>query len=217
MHHVQREFMVQILFFFLFIGICGLIFCKVEGDTYVDGIYFLVVTTLTIGFGDIVPTTTTMKVLTFPIAILGISLLAVIVTSILRILEDHDRRQLFERRSRLRKEQREEEKKREEEIEKMNSGLADAQAPRLSLQEELQALRDRDWKRERRSNIQNMVIGLTVFLLFWYIGALIFYLVEESLPQCAHLIVALGLWKCALFLLCVPFPPSLISHRAVSF
>jgi potassium channel subfamily K len=172
--------MGQTIFFFFFVGICGLIFCKIEDVTYVDGIYFIVVTTLTIGFGDIVPTTTAMKVLTFPIAILGISLLAVIVTSILRLLDDRDRRQLFERRSRLRKEQAAKEKKHVEEIEKVNSGMAVVKPP-LSLQEELQSLRDKDWKRERNSNIRRMVIGLAVFLLFWYIGALIFHLVEVSL------------------------------------
>jgi potassium channel subfamily K, other eukaryote len=172
--------MGQTVFFFFFVGICGLIFCEIEDVTYVDGIYFIVVTTLTIGFGDMVPTTALMKVLTFPIAILGISLLALIVTSILRLLDDRDRRQLFERRSQLRKEQAAKEKKHAEEVERVNSGAAVSQPP-LSLQEELQNLRDKDWKRERRSNIRHMIIGLVVFLLFWCIGALIFHFVEVLL------------------------------------
>jgi potassium channel subfamily K, other eukaryote len=186
--------MGQTLFFFLFVGLCGLIFCKIEGVSYVDGIYFIVVTTLTIGFGDVVPTTTAMKVLTFPIAILGISLLALIVTSILRLLDDHDRRQLFERRSQLRKEQAAKEKKIVEEVERINSESPDVKPP-LSLQEELQSLRDKDWKRERRSNLRNMVIGLTVFLLFWYIGALIFHLVEVFLQYHAHTDCSLGVME----------------------
>lgn len=197
--------MGQTIFFFFFVGICALIFCKIEDVTYVDGIYFIVVTTLTIGFGDIVPTTTAMKVLTFPIAILGISLLAVIVTSILRLLDDRDRRQLFERRSRLRKEQAAKEKKHVEEIEKVNSGMAVVKPP-LSLQEELQSLRDKDWKRERHLNIQHMVIGLAVFLLFWYIGALIFHLVEVFVQYHAHTDCSLGVMEMpCIFVTCIPF------------
>jgi len=181
MHHVQREFMVQTLCFFLFIGICGLVFAKVDGTTYVDGIYFIVVTTLTIGFGDIIPQTRAMKILTFPFAVTGISLLAVIVTSIIRLLEDRERRQRFEHKSRLRKEASEKERIHAEEKKRGTSiGISRQPSRTLGLQEELQALRDKDWKRERRANIRRMVLGGIVFLLFWYIGALIFHLVEVT-------------------------------------
>jgi hypothetical protein len=61
--HVQREFMVQALLFFFFLGLYALIFSKLEESvTYVDGLYFAVVTTLTIGFGDLTPKMATMKV-----------------------------------------------------------------------------------------------------------------------------------------------------------
>ena len=181
MHHVQRDFMAQTLFFFLFVGTGGVIFAKVEGTTYVDGIYFITVTTLTIGFGDMIPQTTAMKILTFPFAVIGISLLAMIVTSIIRLLQDRERRQRLEQKARLRKEESEKERIHAED-EKRGKSTAIPQQPSrtLSLQDELQALREKDWKRQRRANIRRMVVGGASFLLFWYIGALIFHLVEVT-------------------------------------
>jgi potassium channel subfamily K, other eukaryote len=171
--------MVQTLLFFFFIGLCALIFSKSEGVTYVDGIYTTVVTTLTIGFGDVVPHTIAMKVLTFPFTLIGIGLLAVIVTSIVRLLSDRTRR----RKLRLKKHLKEKTSEKERARRKSRFG---SQPPpmgtplkrSLTLQEELQVLREDDWKRERRANIRNMVIGLSGFFVFWFLGALIFHYVE---------------------------------------
>src|SRR5271168_3011635 len=93
--------MVQTTTFFIFIGICALIFSQVEQLTYLDGIYYLVVITLTIGFGDIVPQTAVMKVFTFPFAVVGLTILAVIVTSIVRLLSDRARRNKLMLKKRL--------------------------------------------------------------------------------------------------------------------
>ena len=146
----------------------------------------MVVTTLTIGFGDIVPHTTIMKVLTFPFAVVGITLLAVIVTSIVRLLSDRARRTKL----RMKKELKEEVSKKRRQVghvSKLNpwnlmTRKEDEEQIRrnLTLQEELQKLREENWARERRSNIQSMVVGFTFFLLFWFIGAVIFNLVEVS-------------------------------------
>ena len=177
--------MMQTLVFFLFIGITGLIFCKVEGTTYVDGLYYMVVTTLTIGFGDITPNTAAMKVLTFPFTIIGITLLALIVTSIVRLLSDRARRRKLELKKRL--------KKKVSEKKRIHAGYGSkltpwaAKTPKgdgprlkksLTLQQELERLREDDWKRERRANIKSMALGFSVFLIFWFIGALIFNFVE---------------------------------------
>jgi potassium channel subfamily K, other eukaryote len=139
--------MIQTLIFFLFVGITALAFSQVEKTSYVDGIYYIIVTTLTIGFGDITPQTTIMKVLTFPFLIIGVALLAFIVTSIVRLLEDRDRRRKLE--------------------------LKKQRKRRAS-----ESLQEQDRKRERRANLKGMAIGLTIFLFFWFIGALIFNFVE---------------------------------------
>ena len=145
--------------------------------------------TLTIGFGDLTPKTTTMKVLTFPFTIIIITLLALIVTSIVRLLADRARRRKLELKKSL--------KKKVSEKKRIHSGYGSklrpwsarssrGDAPRLkrslTLQEELRKLREDDWKREPRANLNSMLIGFTVFLIFWCIGAVIFDLVEVHIP-----------------------------------
>jgi len=231
LHHVQREFMVQTLMFFFFIGIAALIFSKVESYTFVTGIYFMIVTTLTIGFGDITPHTTAMKVLVFPFAVLGLSLLAVIVTSIVRLLSDRARRRKLQLAKRLKEQQTE--KKRlfgalpklsrlssksvsisvDDNANPLNTNALNptlSMKTNLSLQDELYQLREEDWRRERRANIQAMAIGMAIFFVFWFIGALIFHFVEVHSPRFLSefekvLIAGLGLWKLSLLLLCVRF------------
>lgn len=180
--------MVQALVFFVFIGICALIFCKTEEVTFIDGIYFLIVTTLTIGFGDITPHTTVMKVFVFPFAVIGLSLLAVIVTSIVRLLSDRARRRKLQMAKRL-KEQQSEKRRLFRAIPKLprfglsksvsGGGTNDDQLKHdVTLQDALYKLREEEWKRERRANLRSMTIGLIVFFLFWFAGALIFHFVE---------------------------------------
>jgi hypothetical protein len=50
----------------------------------------------------------------------------------------------------------------------------------LTLQEELIRLREEEWRRESRSNLRRVGIGLSAFLAFWFIGAVIFHLIEVS-------------------------------------
>jgi potassium channel subfamily K, other eukaryote len=171
--------MVQTLLFFFFLGLSALIFCKVEDVTYVDGIYFAVVTTLTIGFGDITPHTSVMKVLVFPFTLIGIGLLAVIVTSIVRLLSDRARRRKLRLKKRLK--ERTSEKEKERSRRKSKAGVGPPLKRSLTLQAELHHLREEDWRRERKANIRNMILGLSGFFIFWFFGALIFHYVEVSI------------------------------------
>ena len=163
--------MTQTLMFFIFAGIAALMFSKIEGSTYVQGIYYIVVSTLTIGFGDLTPHTTAIKVLTFPFTIIGITLLALIVTSIVRLLADRARRRKIEVTQRLKQQAAEKERKHENQ-----TGLKRS----MTLQQALHKLRDDDWEREKRGHLRRMAIGVTLFLLFWFVGALIFHLIEVS-------------------------------------
>lgn len=195
LHHVQREFMVQTLIYFFFLGISALIFSRAEGHTYVDGIYYVVVTTLTIGFGDITPHTPVMKVFTFPFTIIGITLLAIIVTSIVRLLSDRARRRKLQMKKLLKEKASEKKRKSAQ-----TSGQRLKRS--LTLQEELHQLADEDWKRQIKSNLRSMAVGLSVFFIFWFIGALIFHCIEV-VHFVILLTVVLGIWKFSIFLLYV--------------
>lgn len=178
--------MVQTLAFFIYFGIAALIFSEVEGVTYVDGIYYMVVTTLTIGFGDITPHTATFKILTFPFTVIGIALLALIVTSIVRLLSDRVRRRKRESTKRL--------EERASQRRRIHAGYNSSHSgpiedlPRLKrslpLHEELRRLREDEWRYERRSHLIRATKGLIAFLAFWFFGALVFHLVEVQLSKC---------------------------------
>jgi potassium channel subfamily K, other eukaryote len=162
--------MMETLLFFIYIGLAALTSSKVEGYTYVDAIYYMVVTTLTIGFGDITPQTATFRVLTFPFTVIGIALLAIIVTSIVRLLADRARRRKSQMKEQLKKMA----------SEKKRSHGRPGLKRSLTLHEELHNLREDDWKRERRANLRSVATGIAAFLVFWFVGALIFYFVEVS-------------------------------------
>jgi potassium channel subfamily K len=61
---------------FALLALNGLTFSKIEGWSYLEGIYFSVVALLSIGFGDFEPTHTSTKILLFPYVVTGIALLA---------------------------------------------------------------------------------------------------------------------------------------------
>jgi potassium channel subfamily K, other eukaryote len=170
--------------FFSYIGLIALIFCKVEGTSYVDALYFEVVTTLTIGFGDVVPETTAFKVLTFPFTVIGIGLLALNVTSILRLLADRVRRRKINMRRELKNRERKRIKLQKDSEEEGTKDPSNTKGPRggITLQEALRKIREESWQHEKSHSLRAMFTGLFVFISFWFLGAMIFNFVEVHPP-----------------------------------
>ncbi|CAK9784042.1 unnamed protein product [Cutaneotrichosporon oleaginosum] len=83
-----RKFMLSITGLFVLIGFQALAFSRLEGWKYFDGIYFSMQTTLTVGYGDLSPTTTWGKILCFPFAVLTIAQLANQVSIIIDFIKD---------------------------------------------------------------------------------------------------------------------------------
>jgi len=174
--------MLQTLVFFSYIGLVALIFCKAEGTTYIDALYFEVVTTLTIGFGDITPHTTAFKVLSFPLTVIGITLLALNVTSIVKLLADRGRRRKINLKKQLKRRERkriiEQKEKQKGEPENTEPPTRPSLKRSLTLQDALYKIREDSWKHERAHNLRGMITGLMVFFSFWFLGAMIFNFVE---------------------------------------
>lgn len=71
----------------LLILLSGTLFYRsVEGWSWVDAIYFSVMTAATIGFGDLVPTTTASKIFTIFYAISGVGVFVALVTQMANVL-----------------------------------------------------------------------------------------------------------------------------------
>lgn len=91
--------MLSVTAFLGIVAIQALVFSKIEGWEYADGIYFSVQTALTIGYGDFTPETAAGKVLILPFAILTISQLG----NEISIIIDFVRGRTDARRARWRK------------------------------------------------------------------------------------------------------------------
>lgn len=101
------------MIFLSYVALGALVFSIMMSLTFLNGLYFTIVTTLTIGFGDIVPITTAQRVTTCIYAVFGIIILgaAVRLTSE-AVLEDIEigyrhRLQNYKKRRRERKRERE--------------------------------------------------------------------------------------------------------------
>ena len=76
----------------------GLFYHKVEGWTFLDSIYFCIVTLATVGYGDFTPHTSIGKLFTVVYIFLGVGVLAVFVSTV----ADHtlqEQRQRFQQKS----------------------------------------------------------------------------------------------------------------------
>ena len=117
----QRVFIIQITIFVIWLSVFGLslsllilrgaaIFFGVEGFTFAESVYFVDVTVTTVGFGDgsypstfrsptVVPTTTLGRAIVMPYAIIGITSLGLVVSSIRTVLVEraHVRKRSMDR------------------------------------------------------------------------------------------------------------------------
>jgi len=66
----------------LIMGIGTVFYRFVEDLTWIDSLYFSVITLTTVGYGDISPTTTVGKVFTMGYVLLGIGIFVAVVTEI---------------------------------------------------------------------------------------------------------------------------------------
>ncbi|KAI4649229.1 hypothetical protein J4E93_003543 [Alternaria ventricosa] len=84
----QRTLILQTMAFFIWLGSGAAVFAKLEQDAgedswrFADALYFCDVTILTVGFGDLVPTTDVTRGIVFPYSVGGTITLALIVSSL---------------------------------------------------------------------------------------------------------------------------------------
>jgi potassium channel subfamily K len=84
--NAQHTLMLQTIAFMAYLLIGSLIFSKIEGWPYLDAVYWADVTMLTIGFGDIVPTTMLGRGLFMPFAIGGVLAIGLVGASLPPVL-----------------------------------------------------------------------------------------------------------------------------------
>lgn len=78
----QRSLMLQTILFLAYVLCAGAVYQVVEGWSYLNSTFFVIVTLFTIGFGDFAPTTHLGRSLYFPFAVGGILFVGVIIANI---------------------------------------------------------------------------------------------------------------------------------------
>jgi len=81
LRHVRGVILVLVVVLF-----CAAIISRVEGVPFGDSLYFTLITGLTIGYGDITPTTTVGRVLSILVGVIGVIFVGLVVAITTRAL-----------------------------------------------------------------------------------------------------------------------------------
>lgn len=90
----QRTLILQTMVFFIWLAGGAAVFSKIESDAgqtgwaFADALYFCDVTVLTVGFGDLYPTTDLGRGIVFPYSVGGIIALALVVSSLYKFMRE---------------------------------------------------------------------------------------------------------------------------------
>jgi len=92
-HGVKRDEEFRALFILLITLLTSstLFYWKAEGWSFIDALYFSVMTMSTVGFGDLVPTTTYSKLFTIVYSILSIGVFVAVVGKLVQVMLADDK------------------------------------------------------------------------------------------------------------------------------
>jgi potassium channel subfamily K len=90
----QRTLMLQTMMVLAYLLIGAVVFSKLEGWSYLDGVYWSCVTILTVGFGEFTLTNLVARWLLLPYALVGIISLGLVIGSIRSLVIDRGRRKI---------------------------------------------------------------------------------------------------------------------------
>ena len=156
MRVIGAQFILSDMAFVLVIALQGLIFSKIESWSFFTGVYFSIVTSLTIGYGDFSPTTTATRVLLFPFAVTTIALLGVILNNLVNFVAERAE----ERKQRWR----------ERFEEKYSQFGVEDEAANRSLAMELLRIKKMEAAEGRFVKVFDLISAVVSMVTFWIIG-----------------------------------------------
>ena len=193
----QRTLMLQTISFLVYLQIGALIYSKVEKWKYLDSVYFMNFTLLTVGIGDYSPSTHTGRSLLFPIAVGGIITIGLVVSSLRTLLLERGSEKMSARvtektRRRVIK-QVEAMARRGKPLKKPMFGLKDntvkdlAQDPQQDHTDELErrklefeAMRTVQDLAAKEKQYLGLTLSVTAFAILWFVGAVVFWEAEKN-------------------------------------
>ena len=176
--------MLQTISFMIYMVGGAAVYAKIEGWMFLDAMYFVNYTLLTVGIGDYAPETHLGRGLLFPFAIGGIVVVGLVIGSIRSLVLEYGKDKLGSRMT---------EKKREALILRLNGKGDVAEITPLNGKKEMKeaGMSERE-RREAEFNLMRQVqqsiatrqkwlallISGGAWLFLWFIGALVFYFAE---------------------------------------
>ncbi|KAK9327139.1 hypothetical protein V1520DRAFT_394079 [Lipomyces starkeyi] len=157
----QRSLMLQILCIIIWLAGGGGLFAGIEDYSYGDAVYFCDVTILTIGFGDLQPTTDLSRALVLPYALIGIFILGFVVANVRSLVLVSSREQ--QSRNRV-------ERLRVRNLRRVQLEGTDEDSFNL--------MRKIHKSAKKRDILATLVVTTILFLIFWFFSALVFSKIE---------------------------------------
>ncbi|KAF8198204.1 hypothetical protein K438DRAFT_1717847 [Mycena galopus ATCC 62051] len=163
----QRTLMLQTMIYVMYLAAGAGVFAHIEGWTYLDGVYWADYTLLTIGLGsDFPPTTHTARSLLIPFAVVGITLIGVVIGSIRGLVLERGKVKVMRRTVEL---------ERQKWIAKMD------EPDTAWKKEEWEIMRRIQRRAATIRKYSSLASSLFAFLLLWFLGAMVFWFAEA--PQ----------------------------------
>ncbi|CUS14946.1 unnamed protein product [Tuber aestivum] len=174
----QRSVMLQTISLTFYLGVGALVFSKVEGWEYVDGIYWADYTLLTVGLGsDFKLEKNLSRALLIPYAIGGIIILGLVVGSVRSLVLE--RGKIKVKRRAIEKERMKWIKRLQDQEQEQEGNPSRPKSEEEKLHDEFCLMRKIEKTANRKSKWASLATSLTAFLFLWLGGAMVFTFSER--------------------------------------
>lgn len=182
----QRTLMLQTISFMIYMTAGAGIYAKIEGWMFLDGMYFVNYTLLTVGIGDYAPSTHLGRGLLFPYAIGGIVILGLVIGSIRSLVLERGKKKLASRLVEKKRELLLKKMIKKDETDKLNPIQSKQHAGEVGMSErgrrqaEFNLMREIQQQASTRQKWQALFISGSAWLFLWLVGAVVFYKAEHE-------------------------------------
>jgi potassium channel subfamily K len=183
----QRTLMLQTIGFMVYLLLGALVFSKIEGWQFLDGVFWADFTLLTVGIGgEFVPKTHTGRSLLFPYAIGGLIMVGLVIGSVRSLILEHGKQKMSARFVEIKRQKVLSSIDPEtrtirlgpfEKIDFSQKGLSEAQRR----EQEFSVMRRVHVLSERKRRYAALATSTIAAMLLWFLGAVVFMKAEK--PQ----------------------------------
>ncbi|KAL8922808.1 MAG: hypothetical protein Q9208_004933 [Pyrenodesmia sp. 3 TL-2023] len=182
----QRTLMLQTISFMVYMLLGSLVFYKIEGWQYLDAVYFVNYTLLTVGIGSYAPQTHAGRSFLFPYAIGGIVILGLVVGSIRSLVLERGKQKMGSRMVEKKRVQLIKKMQKRGQHQKLTPVGTDEQADELGMTErerrkfEFELMRQIQDHASARQKWNALFISGSAWMVLWLVGAVVFWKAEHQ-------------------------------------